>query len=373
MVKQHTQPNSTKALVTLTGMVIPLMLLTACSQPVAEQSPPAQVISQQIPPLVNQAADTIPGDIHARYEMPLSFRLSGQLHARLAEAGQTVKRGQVLAQLDASDLTRQLSSSKAALEAAEHRLQFATQQRDRDEAQYQQKLISQLQQQQTQDNYAAALAGRDQAKQQYELAKNQLGYASLTADHDGVITAVQAQVGQVLPAGQAVFQFAWSGEREVQVNLPENRINSVKAGQTAVVTLPALPGQRFTATVREVIPAADANSRTYLAKLTLANPGPAIQLGMTAEVAFESTRNATVRIPVTALFHKDNQPAVWVIRSADSKLELRTITIGSYQARHILVSQGLKAGESIVTQGVHTVYDGEKVTPIAPLHPEENA
>ena len=128
----------------------------------------------------------------------------------------------------------------------EHRLTFATQQRDRDEAQSAQNLISQLQLDQTHDAYASALAARDQARQQLALAGDQLRYDTLVADHDGTITSEQAEVGQVLAAGQAVFGFAWSGERDRVRRCPGGRSSAgVWVGQAATVTLAAMPGKSY--------------------------------------------------------------------------------------------------------------------------------
>jgi membrane fusion protein, multidrug efflux system len=369
-----TPPSPNRRAIWLSGaMAMSLIMLTACGKkaPDAEQAVP--VIAQPVQAVDGLAAAGFPGEIHARYEMPLSFRVGGQLTARYVNAGDLVKKGQALAQLDPTDAGNQLAAAKAALEAAEHRLLFATQQRDRDEAQSKQNLISQLQLEQTQDTYASALAARDQARQQFELAQNQSRYTTLIADHDGAITSRQADVGQVLAAGQAVFGFAWSGEREAYLDVPESRVDGIVIGQTAKVTLPALPGRVFDAKVREIAPAADAQSRTYLVKLTIDQPGNALQLGMTADVALQGAKqpSAMVSIPATALFHQGEHPAVWVVRPADATLELRPVTVTRYGERDVLIASGLQAGERVVMQGVHTVSVGEKVVPIAPPHPED--
>ncbi|WP_284401347.1 efflux RND transporter periplasmic adaptor subunit [Dyella lipolytica] len=355
------------------AVAVPLILLAACGRKAPESEAALPVIALPVQAVDGLSYGRFPGEIHARYEMPLSFRVSGQLTARYVTAGDVVKKGQALAQLDPADAGNQLAAAKAALEAAEHRLLFATQQRDRDEAQSKQNLISQLQLEQTQDAYASALAARDQAKQQVELAQNQSRYTMLVADHDGAITSRQADVGQVLAAGQAVFGFAWSGDRDVDLDVPESRVDGIVIGQTATVTLPALPGRVFAAHVREIAPAADPQSRTYLVKLTIDQPGTLLQLGMTADVALQSSKpsGATVSIPATALFHQGEHPAVWVVRPADATLELRPVTIVRYGERDVLIADGLKAGERVVMQGVHTVTAGEKVTPIAPPHPED--
>ncbi|WP_445147264.1 efflux RND transporter periplasmic adaptor subunit [Dyella sp. Tek66A03] len=348
-----------------------LALLSAC----AHQAPTAEV-ARPVIAMTAQAASSaepvrFPGEVHARYEMPLSFRLAGQLVAREAHLGNVVKKGQVLAQLDDTDATRNEASAHAALQAAEHRLTFATQQRDRDQAQAKADLISRLQLDQTHDAYAAALAARDQAREQLALAQNQSRYTQLIADRDGRITSEQAEVGQVLSAGQPVFGFAWSGERDIYIDVPEDRIANVSVGQTATVTLPAMPGKTYAAQVRDLSPAADPQARTYRVKLALDAAGQNLPLGMTAQVAL-SARTAVhgVRLPATALFHQGEKPAVWVLR-ADATLELRPVTVLRYDERDVLIGTGLKPGEMVVMQGVHTVSAGEKVTLIAPPHPED--
>lgn len=350
-----------------------LLLLAACGKKAPEVDQAVPVIAQPVQTVDGVSAGRFPGEIHARYEMPLSFRVGGQLTARYVNPGDLVKKGQALAQLDPTDAGNQLAVAQAALAAAEHRLLFATQQRDRDDAQSKQNLISRLQLEQTQDAYASALAARDQAKQQFELAQSQSRYTTLIADHDGAITSRQADVGQVLTAGQAVFGFAWSGEREVYLDVPESRIDGIVAGQAAKVTLPALPGHAFDARVREISPAADPQSRTYLVKLTIDQPASMLQLGMTADVVLQSGKSSSVAIsiPATALFHQNEHPAVWVVRPADTTLELRPVTIARYGERDVLIASGLQAGERVVMQGVHTVSIGEKVAPIAPPHPED--
>lgn len=353
--------------------------LSGCSQQAAPASVARPAIALPVQAVDASHAAQFPGEVHSRYEMPLSFRVAGQLVARSAQLGDQVKKGQVLARLDDADAARTRTSAQAALDAAEHRLTFATQQRDRDEAQSAQNLISQLQLDQTRDAFASALALRDEARQQLALAEAQWHYQTLVADHDGAITSEQAEVGQVLAAGQPVFGFAWSGERDVIFSVPEDQLAGVAVGQRASVSLLALPGKSYAAQVRDISPAADPQSRTYRVKLALDGPGQQLPLGMTAQVALSAPAPASaatpaalqVRIPATALFHDQERPAVWVVRPSDSTLELRPVTVQRYGERDVLVSAGLAAGERVVMQGVHDVTAGEKVEPVAPPHPED--
>ncbi len=358
------------------GLALPALVvigLAGCSQRPPEAVSAVPIIAWQVQAADGAAGVRLPGDVHARYEMPLSFRIGGKLAARYVSPGDEVRKGAKLAELDPADVASARAAAEAAVKAAESRYAFAAQQLQRDEAQSRQNLISQLQLEQTRDAYAAALSGREQARQQLVQARDQQGYATLVADHDGTVTSMQADVGQVLAAGQAVFGFAWSGEREIHVDVPESRIGGIAPGQAVQVSLPALPGYAGQAHVREVASAADPQSRTYLVKLALDQPPPGVRLGMTAEASWNATGQASSaqRIPASALFHQGERPAVWVVRPADSTLELRPVTVLRYLERDVLLDGGLHVGERIVAQGVHTVSVGEKVTPIAPPHAED--
>jgi multidrug efflux system membrane fusion protein len=361
-----------------------VVALSACSKQEAAAPAPRPVVAVAVHADGNaMQAASLPGEIQARYSTPLSFRVNGKIIERRVRLGDVVKAGQVVAQLDPADAQKNAASSQAQLDATQHGLVFAKQQLDRDQAQAQENLISQAQLEQTTNAYASAVAQRDQAAQQLALSKNQLQYTSLIVGHDGVITAEQADTGQNVSAGQAVYNLAWSGDVDVLCDVPESALPAFPIGQTAKVTLAALPGRQFTARVRELSPAADPQSRTYRARLTLEHPGPDVRLGMTADIAPSaapsSSSNGAVdqhgsfTLPVTALFHEGQQPAVWVVRAANQTLELRRVTVTRYNERTIVVSQGLNDGEHVVLQGVHTVSAGEQVRVIAPLHPEDFA
>src|ERR1700691_4649418 len=348
-------------------------MLYGCARHAPQPEAAQPVIALPVQAVDASLATQFPGEVHSRYELPLSLRVPAQLTARYARLGDGVKHGQALARLDDADALKSQASAEAALDAAEHRLTFTTQQRHRDEAPAAQNLISQLQLDQTRDAYASALAGRDQARQQLALAQAQLRYNTLVADNDGTITSERAEVGQVVTAGQAVFGFAWSGERDVFLSVPEGQLAGVSVGQAATVSLPAQPGNSYSGRVRDISPAADPQARTYLVKVALDGAGQQLPLGRRAEVPLpRQARGAPKgRIPATALFHDKEQPAVWVVRPSDSTLELRRVTVERYGERDVLVSAGLAAGERVVMQGVQAVAAGEKVEPVAPPHPED--
>ncbi|MFL9906374.1 efflux RND transporter periplasmic adaptor subunit [Paraburkholderia sp. RL17-337-BIB-A] len=373
-----------------------LVTLAACSkkEPAAPTPRPVVAVAVHADGSATAAA-SLPGEVQARYSTPLSFRVSGKIIERRVRLGDVVKNGQILARLDPADAQKNAAGAQAQLEAAQHSFVYAKQQLDRDQAQARENLIAPAQLEQTTNAYASAAAQRDQAVQQAALSKDQLQYTTLIADHAGVITAEQADTGQNVSAGQAVYNLAWSGDIDVICDVPESALARLSVGQTAKITLAALPGRSFNARVRELSPAADPQSRTYRAKLTLDNPGPDVRLGMTADIALAgpspsnsvansaASQSSAFTVPATALFHDGTQPAVWVVRPTDNApgvgtpgvgtLELRRVTVTRYNERTIVIGQGLKDGERVVLQGVHTVTAGEKVHVIPPLHPEDFA
>jgi RND family efflux transporter MFP subunit len=350
----------------------------ACQPRQAAVPAPALVVALAVHPLTAaEAAGSLryPVEASARYTNAVSFRVAGKLIERTVRLGDRVRRGQVLARLDATDARAQLASAQAALEAAEHRLQYARAQLERDQAQSGQDLIAANQLEQSQDAFAAAQAGREQAAAQRALAADALQYQTLIADHDGFIASENADTGAVLAAGQPVFGLAWSSEVDADLDAAASDLAQIAVGQGAAVRFVALPQRSFAARVREIAPVADPQSRTYRVKLTLLPAGDAPALGMTGEaslapLAVPTADGAAPRfsVPVTALFHEGPQPAVWVVRPADSTLELRPVTVERYEERTALIRDGLRDGDNVVAAGVHTVHAGERVQPTRALY-----
>jgi membrane fusion protein, multidrug efflux system len=371
-------------------------MLGACHGQAPAAAPPAVVVALPVHPRSGMnAGESIryPVEAAARYSNAMSFRVAGKLIERDVRLGDSVRKGQVIARLDPVDAEKQAVAAQAALNAAEHRLIFAKQQLDRDQAQSAQNLIAANQLEQTQDAYAAALAAREQAAAQWVVARNTLQYNTLLADHDGLITSENADTGQVLSSGQAVYGLAWAGDTDIVLDAAAGDLGRIAVGQGASVTFAALPGRRFEARVREMAPAADPQSRTYRIKLTLAQPAAGVHFGMTGDatllpvatagsaatagntvaagsvpVSDSATADApSFEVPATAIFHRGRDPAVWVIRPSDSTLELRGVTVSSYSERGAIVTGGLKDGDDVVMAGVHTVFAGEHVKQVKPL------
>lgn len=333
-------------------LLMPL-LLTACGD--AEETPnnierPALTIV-----VGAHAADRgniYSGEIHARYETDLGFRIGGKIVERLVDNGAQVKKGQLLARLDAADTGLKKSAADAQYRLADEELKRYRELRAKG-------LISQsaLDAKETALKAAAAEVG---------LARNQAAYTSLLADRDGVVAATYAEVGQVVAAGQPVVRVAQQGEREVAISIPESRYTTVKVDMPAEIELPAADNkvQIVHGHVREISPAADAVSRTYPARVAFDSDNTNIALGMTARVRLsDAAEQGGYLIPLTALFQQGDQAAVWIV-AEDHTVSLHQVTVSAYRDEGALISGGLRAGERIVSAGVHKLSEGEKVRPI---------
>jgi len=373
MAAKTLRDNKAQSVIAAPLLAVAALALTGC----ARHEPPAAAAANVLAEPVHLAGAgeglRYPVEVTARYSTSMSFRIPGKIIERTVRLGATVRKGQAVAQLDPVDAQKQAIAAEATLDAAEHRLVFARQQFDRDTAQSARNLIATNQLEQSQTAFSTALAAREQAAAERVVARNNVQYTTLFADHDGVITSENAETGQVVAAGQAVFGLAWSGDVDIVLDAAASHVDAIAAGQTASVELSALPGQRFDARVREISPSADTQSRSYRVKLTLLHPAPSVRLGMTGEAVLAQSPHGTaeaanrVTVPATAIFHRGNEPAVWLVRPTDSMLELRPVSVSSYGERSAVVASGLKDGDIVLSAGVHTVHEGELVKVVAPL------
>jgi RND family efflux transporter MFP subunit len=340
------------------------LLLAACGRSGAEApaaAPVRPVIAQTAAVGGRTKTERYSGEVHARYEAPLAFRIDGKISHRNVGIGDRVAAGQVLATLDPSDASMNAAGAKAAVTAATSQRDVARLQRDRIAALRGRSLVSEAQLDQANDALKAAEAALQQARQQLGVRENQVRYATLTAEHDGIVTTQDAEAGQVVAAGQRVFGLAWSGEREVHIAIPENRVAALRNSGALDVTLSAQPDKHYAGRLRELSASADPQSRTFLAKVAIVDAAADVQLQMSADVAVTSSDNEdTILLPATALFHEGAQPAVWIVDAHD-RLELRAVTVARYVDDGVAISHGVAAGDRVVVRGVHTLHAGDAV------------
>jgi RND family efflux transporter MFP subunit len=303
-------------------------------------------------------------EIRARVESRLSFRVPGKILRRQVELGQAVKPGQVLAQLDPQDLTLTQESARAGLAAAEANAAQAASDFKRFNELKGQGFISAAELERHSTTLKAAEASLRQARAQAGVQGNQSAYATLTADASGVITAVDAEPGQVVNAGTPVLTLAQDGPRDAIFSVPEDMAPTMRGllGKRGAVKVRRWGTQDWIpATIREVSAATDSLTRTFQVKADVGQG--AYELGQTATVALSTPVRyaAGLRVPLHALVELDGRSAVWVLDGATMTVKPQPVVTADVAGNVVIVPQGLKAGMEIVTAGVHVLKPGQKV------------
>jgi multidrug efflux system membrane fusion protein len=322
------------------------------------------VIARPVPAVASASA-WFSGDVRARHESQLGFRVAGKISRRLVDVGAQVEAGDVLAELDPADLGLQLDAAQAAVASAQADATLAQAERDRFATLLERQLISASQFDAQDTGLAAAQARLQQARAQLAVARNQLGYARLTADRAGTVTSIQAEAGQVVAPGQVVATLAQDGDREVEIALPEGQLTDYRPGSVAAVSLWSAPGTVLAGTLREIAPDADSASRSYRARVSIADPDGLVALGQTARVRFDLEGAAgRLAVPLTALHVRDDVPAVWLFDPTTGQVALRPVEVARYREDAVELSGGIDANQWLVVAGVHRLHEGQVVRAI---------
>jgi RND family efflux transporter MFP subunit len=344
------------------GLCSALAVLAAgCSHEEVPAPEPRLVRSVAVTGTATGGITNYTAEIKSRYEMELSFQVGGKLVSRAVDIGAFVKKGTVLAQLDQTDQRTGVDAARAAVNAVRAELDRAR----TEEARYRDLLERGLT---TRASYlaqqTAVKTGQSQLEQasaELQLNEQRLGYTTLRADSDGVVTRLFAEVGAVVSAGQRVLSVARPDALEAVFDVPDGRMDEIRGATAVRVALLTDATTSYVAAIREVSPTADPATRTYQVKATIADPPANLRLGTSVIVTVPQSGGAGgVALPATALFQKDGDPAVWVVHD-DLTLELRAVRVERYESDAVLIAAGLAARERVVTAGVHRLAAGERV------------
>ena len=340
----------------LSMMLLSSILTTGCGDEIQPIEKPPLVRTMLVAESNDADADIYSGTVRGRYETAMSFQVGGRIINRAVEVGSRVSIGDTLMSLDAADLNQQVNQAEAQISSAEAQLNLARNNLSRYQQLFDENAIPAAVLDRYRADYEAAEASFDNARAAARQSYNALSYTCLIAEADGVISAINVEEGQVVAAGQTVLTLVQTGELEVEINVPENKLPTL--GESAVIKFWASTLESR-AEVREIAPMADAASRTYRVRLTLDNPPPDIKLGMTASASFRSNAVEGVAIPLTAIDQSEAQSRVWIVEG-DQTVRTRNVDVKQFDGNQAVVD-GIKRGEVIVTAGVNKLRAGQSV------------
>jgi membrane fusion protein, multidrug efflux system len=349
----------------LACLLLPLTMFLGCTP----QDKPSQQVSRpvKVARIGEEAAAGVmsfAGEVRARYETILAFRVSGKMIDRPVEVGDRVRKGQRVARLDSTDYRLGTDALNAQLNSAQAERDFARDDLMRYRELLNQRVISPAEFDRHDTAYTTARERVVTLEAQLRQATNQLQYTDLLADRDGVVTAVEVETGQVVTAGQPVVKLARLDEKEIHIDVPEQRVAGIDLHQKVSVTLWADGDRRYTARIREIAAAADPTSRTYRVKATLLERLDEARLGKTATVWIPVTTSPRITVPFSAVFTPQNEPGrprVWLVDEQAVTVRSVPVQLGEALDGERIVVAGVVSGQLVVSAGVQRLAEGQAV------------
>ncbi|MDU9024342.1 efflux RND transporter periplasmic adaptor subunit [Pseudomonas corrugata] len=343
------------------GMVLVSLVLVACSKEDAPPEPVRPVLSIEVQALDQQPLGRFAGNIQARYETSVGFRVPGRIASRHVDVGAEVKKGDLLATLDPTDQQNRLRSAQGDLARIEAQYINAQANARRQQQLFDRGVGAQAQLDVAQTDLKTTGAALEQARAAVEQARDQLNYSELRTDHDAVVTAWTAEAGQVVTAGQQVVTLARPDIKEAVIDLPAGLVERLPEDVVFEVAAQLDPSIRTTAIVREIEPQAESATRTRRARLTLTDAPPGLRLGTAISVTVSSAIEPRIELPLSVLQEVDGKARIWLVDPQSQTVLPREVNILERSADTVLVANGIKPGDRVVSAGVNSLQPGQKV------------
>ncbi len=339
-------------------------LLTGCTPAAPPEEPVRAVKVMTVGTSAFASEPEFSGEVRARVESRLGFRVAGKIIKRQAELGQHVKAGEILAQLDPQDYRLAGEAARAQSAAAQTNRDLAAADLKRYRELREQNFISDAELERRDATYKAAQAQLEQAQAQRSSQGNQAAYTTLIADVPGVVTAIEAEPGQVVSAGTPVVRIAQDGARDVVFAVPEDRAALIRPGSAVTVRGWADATAEINGKVREVAASADPVTRTYTVKVAIdAASSPALGATVYARPqALARTGVAVIKLPTSALRQDGSTTAVWVLDQPEMTVRSQAVQVATADGNEAVISAGLVPGLQVVVAGVHVLSPGQKVS-----------
>ena len=341
-------------------VLLAALALAACNSE-AQKAPPVRPVLSTLVAETTVDPLRLAGAVAARVETPFSFRVLGRLVARPVQIGDLVKKGDTLAAIDPLTLRLAVRSAEADLASATAQLANAQGVSERQGTLLKSNATAQAQVDAAEQARASALASQTRARAALAKAKEEAGFAVLTADFAGVVVNTGAEVGQTVAPGQMVVDLADPSLRDAVIDAPDAAAAILQLGDAFEVAAQLDPNTRVTGKVREIAPQADATTRTRRIRIALDDPPDAFRLGSTITAWPAGSATKAVRLPASAILVKDGKPYVWIVDRATLQVATKPVTLAHAEADPVEVTSGLEPNMRVVTAGVHSLAEGQPV------------
>ncbi|WP_312998167.1 efflux RND transporter periplasmic adaptor subunit [Pseudomonas sp.] len=343
------------------GLLCIALLLGACSEKETPPEPVRPVLSVTVKALNEESLGRFAGSIQARYESNTGFRVGGRIASRNVDVGAEVQKGTLLATLDPSDQQNQLRAAQGDLARIQAQLINAQANARRQQALFDRGVGAQAQLDVANTELKTTQASLDQARAAVSQSKDQLSYTELRSDHKAVVTAWNAEAGQVVTAGQQVVTLAQPDIKEAVIDLPDTLVDQLPSDVVFSVAAQLDPSINTTAIIREIEPQAQSATRTRRARLTLTDTPDGFRLGTAISVTLSSAIKPRIELPLTALQEFDGKTRIWVIDTQNKTVNPRDVSVVSRSDNSVVLAGGVRNGERVVSAGVNSLKPGQSV------------
>lgn len=339
-------------------------ILSSCGEKGGDHSAASQEVRTVSAELSGYASNTaLTGEVRARIQSELSFRVSGRVTERSVDVGSKVKAGDVLARIDPQEQQADLDVAIASLHSAEAQLMQAKLASDRQKSLFANQVTTRASYDSAQEALLTAQGTLDSAQAQVGTARDALSFTELRADADGVITARNTEVGQVAQAAQSVFTLAHDGPRDAVFNVFESLFLQ-KSNTDVQVGLLSSPARRISAPIREVSPTIDSATGTIRVKVGLDESGDSMPLGAVVVGTFTAQSRQAILLPWSAMTSSGGKPAVWVVDPSSQTVSMKKVDVAEYQTGRFAVSSGLEPKDLVVVEGGKFLRSGQQVSTV---------
>ena len=307
----------------------------------------------------------LPGTVQAESETPIYARTSGYVKRWYIDIGTRVKAGTLLAEINSPELDQQLRQAKADLATANANNLIAQQTAKRVHALLPTQSVSAEQDDQATSDATAKAALVAAAEANVERLTQLVGFERVVAPYDGVVTARETDIGNLINAGSGsgpeLFRVADTSKLRIYVQVPQSYAALVKPGVTATLQFPEYPGRTFPANFTRSADAINPGARTLLVELETDNAGGELFPGGYTEVHFKvPVAQRGVNIPANALLFRAEGTRVASLASS-GLVTLHTVTLGRDFGPTVEVTTGVAPGEKIILNPPASLADGERV------------
>lgn len=317
----------------------------------------------------NLAQRWFPGRAKATKEVTLAFRVSGTLEARRVKVGDEAEAGEIVAQLDRATFERYVERLSAELKKAKARLENASAQTQRQLTLLEKGWVAQAKVDKFVAEQRSASAEVGSVTAALGRAQLDLDYTSLKAPFAGRIVATYAENFEEVKAKQPIIRLLDKSRIEMVLDIPENLISFAPYLQDLTVTYDAFPGLKIPATVKEIGTEANETTRTYPLTLIMDQPvSGRILPGMAGKATGRAVvpgkaPEAQIAIPISSVVTPSDSAGnfVWIVDRETMTVSRRTVVLGSPIAQGLVATDGLSAGDLVVSAGVHSLKEGQKV------------